>query len=120
MVIEYVYLTIIGVACGVLTGIIGDGAEVLVVPLLLFFHIFKDVKMAVGTSLAMLIPPVSLLAVIKYWKNKEVNVPYAAYLAIIFMIASYLSTNLGLKLKDSLIRKIYSVFLLTISILKIY
>ena len=111
MLYEYSMLTLIGGVTGLLAGVFGGGADVLIVPLLLFFKVFKDIKMAVGTSLAMLLPPVGILAVYSYYKKGSVNIPYAIYLAIVFTLFSMFSANWGLGLTDTVIQKGYAIFL---------
>lgn len=108
---DYFLLTIIGGLTGLLAGVVGGGADVLIVPFLLFFHVFRDIKLAIGTSLAMLLPPVGIWAVYKYYKKGYVNIPYALYLAVVFTGFSVLSAQKGLMLDKNLLRKGYSIFL---------
>ena len=65
---EIIWLTLIGTIVGVVGGILGGGADVLIVPLLLVFGISSNIKTAIGTSLAALLPPIGIFAVyqIKY------------------------------------------------------
>jgi uncharacterized membrane protein YfcA len=54
--------------------------------------------MAVGTSLATLLPPVGIFAVWNYYKKGDVNIWYALYLGIMFTLGSYLISKIGIKI----------------------
>ena len=60
---EILLLTLIGVIVGIVGGMLGGGADVLIVPLLLVFGISSNIKTAIGTSLAALLPPIGIFAV---------------------------------------------------------
>src|SRR5438105_9073638 len=76
-----------GCLIGVTSGLIGIGGGVLVVPLLVFFFHFTQ-QMAIGTSLAMLLPPIGVLAVFDFYRNGNVNLPFAILLACGFAIGA--------------------------------
>ena len=65
-------LLFIGGLTGVVASFVGGGAEILIVPLLIFFGIFKDYKTAVGTSLASLLLPIGIVAVYFYSKKNVI------------------------------------------------
>ena len=115
--LTYIYLTIIGLVSGLLAGIVGGGSDALIVPALVFFGIFNDYKTAVGTSLATLLPPVGIFAVYKYWKNGNVNIAYALYIALMFTIGSYFMSLIGIKMNKNKIRNIYAIFLIILGII---
>jgi len=112
---NYLKLTGIGLLSGGLGGIVGGGSDAVIVPLLVAAGVAANYKMAIGTSLATLLPPVGLFAVYKYWKSGDVNIPYALYLALMFTIGSYFMAKLGVKLNKSVSKKIYGVFLLVLA-----
>ena len=103
-------LTVIGIISGLAAGIIGAGAEVLIVPLLTIFGLLNSLKMRIGTSLFMLLPPIGLFAAIKYYKNGYVDIKAALYLSIIFTIFASVSANYSINLDHELIRKIFGLF----------
>jgi len=80
-------LLLCGCLIGIVSGLIGIGGGVLVIPLLVFFFHFNQ-QMAIGTSLAMLLPPIGILAVIDYYKHGNVNLPFAILLACGFAIGA--------------------------------
>ena len=110
---NYIYiigLTITGMISGLAAGLIGGGAEVLIVPLLTMFGILGSLKERIGTSLFMLLPPIGLLAAMRYYKNGYVDIKAGLYMAFLFMIFSYFSSIYSVKVDGELIRKIFGIF----------
>lgn len=116
MIIEYTKLTLIGLASGLLAGVVGGGSDALIVPLLVGSGLMTSFKMAVGTSLATLLPPVGIFAVWNYYKKGDVNIWYALYLGVMFTVGSYLMSKIGIKIDKSVTRKIYAIFLIGLGI----
>jgi uncharacterized protein len=85
---QVIGLVVIGVGIGMLSGMLGIGGGVLVIPLLVFFYRFTQ-QQAVGTSLAMLLPPIGIFAVISYHRAGYVNVTAAAVLAFFFALGAW-------------------------------
>ena len=110
---NYIYiigLTVTGIISGLAAGIIGAGAEVLVVPLLTIFGILGTLKMRIGTSLVMLLPPIGLFAAIKYYKHDLVDMKAGLYMAFLFMISAYISSQYSTGLDHELLKKIFGIF----------
>ena len=110
---NYVYilgLTITGIISGLSAGIIGAGAEVLIVPLLTLFGILNPLKMRIGTSLFMLLPPIGLFAAIKYYKKGFVDIKAALYMAIVFTIFASVSSEYSIHMDSDILRKIFGIF----------
>ncbi len=82
-------LVLIGLLIGTLSGIVGIGGGVLVIPALIFVFGFTQQK-ANGTSLAMLLPPIGILAVMNYAKAGNINWTFAGLLAFGFIFGAYL------------------------------
>ena len=74
-------------------------------------------KLAIGTSLATLLPPVGIFAVYNYYKKGDVNISYAFYLALMFTIGSYIMSFVGMNINKSLLRKVYAFFLICLGII---
>lgn len=110
-------LTIVGLLSGSLGALVGGGADVLIVPMMLMFSIFSNIKQAVGTSLLMLMPPVTIFAAYTYYKAGDVNVGYALYLAVLYAISSLVVARIGVNAPKELLKKGYSVFLVIIGIM---
>ena len=113
----YLGLVLIGSISGFIGGMLGGGSDVLIVPMLLYFGVFKNIKTAIGTSLAALIPPIGIFAVYQYWKQKELNIAYAMIIAVVFTIVSTFSAKIGIGQSKDTLKKIYAVFLIIVGII---
>ena len=116
MLAVYGKLTLIGLISGLLAGIVGGGSDAIIVPALVALQVTNNYKMAIGTSLATLLPPVGIFAVYNYYKNGDVNIRYALYLAAMFTVGSYLMSFVGMKINKNLSRKLYAFFLIVLGV----
>jgi uncharacterized protein len=111
-----VALLLVGLAIGIGGGMLGIGGGVLVIPALVV--LFKQPhQTAVGTSLAMLLPPIGVFAFLEYYRRGNANVPMAVWLAIGFAIGAYVGgrlVNTGM-IPTSALRLLFAFFLLYIA-----
>ena len=117
---SYAILTGIGLLSGGLGGIVGGGADAILVPLLVASGVVRDYKVAVGTSLATLLPPVGVFAVWNYHAAGDVKIWYSLWLALMFTIGSWVMAKLGVGLNKNLVKKIYACFLIGLAIVILY
>ena len=103
-------LTIVGSIVGIFGGLIGSGAEILIVPLLTVFGLLSNLKNRIGTSLFMILPPIGIFSAIKFYNNGYVNIPAALYLGLIFTIFSYFSSKYTISANEKIIRIIFGLF----------
>ena len=103
-------LTITGIIVGICAGMIGSGAEILVVPLLTLFGIFGSLKKRIGTSLFMILPPIGIFSAIKFYNHGYVDISAGLYLAVLFTIFSYFSTTYVVNFDTIILRKIFGIF----------
>lgn len=108
-------LLLVGLAAGLVSSMVGIGGGLIIVPSLVFFFALSQ-KLAQGTSLALLLPPVGLFAVINYYKAGYVDMKIAGVLIVSFMIGSYLGSKVALGLPDALLKKVFGAFLLLVSL----
>lgn len=111
-------LVLIGLVTGAVSGFLGLSGGVMLIPALVIF-IGLSQKDAIGTSLAVMLPPIGFFAAYNFYKAGHVNIKYALILAVMFMIGSYFTSKLAIKVPEQLLRKIFSIFLVLIAI-KIY
>ena len=116
---EIVQFIILGLLGGVMSGLLGIGGAIMIVPALVYIFGF-DQKMAQGTTLALLIPPVGLLGVWQYYNAGNVNLKVAGIMCIGMFIGAYLGGYLANQLSSDTLRKIFGVMLLLISIKMIF
>ena len=110
-----VILILIGLVTGALGGLFGIGGGIILVPALVFLTGFSSHE-AIGTSLAVMLPPIGLFAAYNYYKAGHVNIIYALILAVAFMIGSYFSSKFAVKIPENIIRKVFSIFIILVAI----
>jgi len=110
-----ILLILVGLAAGFLSGLIGIGGGIIIVPALVLFLGFSQ-KLAQGTSLGILLLPVGILAVLQYYKQGYLNVNYVAIIATAFILGSFLGSKLALSLSDEKMKKIFALVLLLIAV----
>ena len=110
-----VILLIVGLCAGVLSSMVGIGGGMVIVPSLVLIFGFSQ-KMAQGTSLAMLLPPIGILGVWVYHKNGNVHWSYAIILIISFILGSYIGAKWVQTMNTMTVKRIFAVFMIIISI----
>lgn len=104
-------LIIIGLAAGMLSGFIGVGGGVIVVPALVFFLGFSQHE-AQGTSLGLLTLPVVFLAAMNYYKQGHIDVKVVLIMCVAFLIGGWIGSKLSLSLPEATVKKIFGVILM--------
>ncbi|NMC41710.1 MAG: sulfite exporter TauE/SafE family protein [Bacteroidales bacterium] len=110
-----VILVIIGLFTGMLAGMLGIGGGLIVIPALMLFMGFSQ-HAAQGTSLAMMLPPIGIVAAWNYYKAGHVDIKIALILAAAFIIGSLFGSKLAVGMSENLLKKIFSVFLILVAI----
>lgn len=104
-------LIIIGLAAGVLSGMVGVGGGIIVVPALVIFLGFSQ-HQAQGTSLGLLLLPVGILAVMNYYNKGYIDIKVVAIMSIAFVLGGWLGSKLSLSLPQDIVKKIFAIVLL--------
>ena len=107
-------LVIIGIMAGILSGLVGVGGGVVMVPMLVLFLGFSQ-HQAQGTSLAVLVVPVTAIAVYNYYKEGYIDWRYAAIIAVFFVIGGYFGSKLAINIDQKMLKRIFGVVLLVIA-----
>ncbi len=107
-------LLIVGVAAGVLSGLVGIGGGLIIVPALIFFLGFSQ-KLAQGTSLGILLLPIGVLAVLQYYKAGYVDIKTVWLVALGFLAGGYFGSRIALSLPQDTLKKIFAIVLLLIA-----
>ncbi|PQJ12010.1 permease [Flavipsychrobacter stenotrophus] len=108
-------LIFIGLTAGILSGMIGLGGGVVMIPMMVMM-LAMDQKMAQGTSIAIMLPPIGILAVYNYYKEGYVNIKFAAVIAAAFIIGGFFGSKLAIALPAELVKKIFAVLLVAIAV----
>ena len=110
-----IILLAIGLVTGMMSGMLGIGGAIILIPALAFFMGFSQ-QMAQGTSLAVMLPPVGILATYNYWKAGHVNIKFALILACAFLIGSYFGSKWAINIPQNVLKKIFGVLLLAVAV----
>lgn len=108
---ETIILLLIGLAAGLISGVLGIGGGIIIIPMLVGFLGYTQ-KEAQGTSLGLLLLPIGILAVMNYYKAGYVNLKAVGIMIITFVIGSYLSSLYAITLPEGVLKKIFAVFLM--------
>ncbi len=110
---------LLGLAAGVLSGLVGIGGGVLIVPALVFLFGFSQ-QQAQGTTLALLVPPIGILAAWTYYKHGFVDIRVAAIIASGFIIGSLFGARFATGISNDILGKLFGIFLVLIGVKMIF
>ncbi len=105
---------ILGLIAGILSGIIGIGGGIIIIPALVYIFGLSQ-QTAQGTTLALLIPPVGIFAAWAYYKQGYVDVKIAGLICIGFIIGGLIGGQIGTQLPTKLITRIFGAALFLVS-----
>ena len=108
-------LLAIGLFAGVASGFVGVGGGLILVPAKMVF-LGLGQHAAQGTSLAMMLPPVGILAVMQYHKAGEVHWAFAAVLCITFVVGAWGGSKLSLRLSEGWVKLVFGLVMLYASV----
>lgn len=107
-------LIIIGILAGVLSGLVGVGGGVIMVPLMVLFFGMTQ-HQAQGTSLAVLAVPVTAVAVYNYYQEGHINIKFALIIAVFFVLGSIIGSKFAISLDQKTLKKIFAIILIVIA-----
>jgi len=110
-----IILLCIGLMAGMLSGLVGVGGGIIIVPALIYFMSMSQHE-AQGTSLAVLLLPVGIFAVMNYYKAGYVDVKTTLIIASTFVIGGFIGSKIAISIDQNLIKKIFGVFLLLVAL----
>lgn len=110
-----VLLLLIGLAAGMLSGLVGVGGGIIIVPALMYFLKF-DQHQAQGTSLGLLLMPVGILAVMNYYKKGYLDIKVVAIMCVAFVIGAFLGSKVSLAISQEKLKKVFGILLLFVAI----
>lgn len=112
-------LILLGLIAGAFSGLIGIGGGTIIVPALVLLFGFSQ-HMAQGTTLALLIPPIGLLAVLTYYKAGFVDLQTAGLICLGFFFGGFLGARFATGLSNVMLERIFGFALLLISLKMIF
>ncbi|MDD5506171.1 MAG: TSUP family transporter [Candidatus Omnitrophica bacterium] len=109
----------LGVIAGIFGGMFGIGGGSILIPALVYFFGLTQ-HQAQGTSLAVMIPPIGLLAAMRYYYSGNVKLSMAAFICIGFFVGGLLGAQFIQGVSDALLKRMFGVFLFLISLRMIF
>ncbi|WP_342747855.1 sulfite exporter TauE/SafE family protein [Flavobacterium magnum] len=109
----FLVLICIGLIAGMLSGLIGIGGGIIIVPMLLIIGLTQ--QQAQGTSLAVMLPPIAFLAVLNYHQAGQINWKYAIIISLCFIIGSYFGSKIAITIDQKMLKRIFGVVLLIVA-----
>jgi uncharacterized protein len=110
---DILLLALIGIFAGFVSGMMGVGGAIIMVPALVFIFGMSQHN-AQGTSLAVLLFPIGILGVMNYYKKGYVNFKFALILILAFVVGSYFGSLLSVNIPEKMLKKIFAVLILII------
>jgi len=107
-------LVLVGLAAGVLSGLVGVGGGIIIVPALVYILGFSQHE-AQGTSLGLLLLPVGIFAVLNYYKQGYIDMKVVAIMCVAFVIGGWVGSKVSLSLPQETVKKIFAVLMLLIA-----
>ncbi len=117
--VSVVLLLLIGLASGIASGLFGIGGGLLIVPALVYLAGFSQHR-ATGTSLAILLLPVGLAAVVEYYRQGDVDLRAAAIIAVAIFFGGWIGAVLANRLSGANLRLVFGGFLVCLGLSLIY
>ena len=106
-----VVLVLIGLLAGILSGFVGVGGGLIIVPALVYIMGLSQHE-AQGTSLGVLLLPVGILAVVNYYKAGALDIRYALIIALAFVLGGYFGSKWSLVLSETVVRRVFGAIML--------
>lgn len=110
-----VLLTAIGLCAGILGGMVGLGGGIIIIPGLIML-LGMTQKGAQGTSVAIMLPPIGVLAAWNYYKAGYVNIKFALVIAVAFILGGWLGSKIAIALPDVVMKKIFAVIMIVVAV----
>lgn len=105
----------IGFFAGILSGILGIGGGIVMIPALVYILGYSQ-HLAQGTTLAAMVLPIGFFAAWQYYKNGFVDISVAILIALGFVAGGYLGAKVAVSIDAGSLKKVFGAALLFISI----
>ncbi|CAG5077019.1 sulfite exporter TauE/SafE family protein [Parvicella tangerina] len=108
----------IGLAAGILSGFVGVGGGVIIIPALIYFLGYNQLQ-AQGMSLTLMLPPIGVLAFYNYYQKGHIDkmgIISASIMAVLFIIGGFVGSKLALKIPVNVVKLLFGLLMLYVSI----
>ena len=115
MTMQIIVFVLLGVTAGIFSGVLGIGGGIIIVPALaLLFGMSQH--QAQGTTLALMVPPIGLLAAMVYYKQGNVDLKAAAFICAGFFIGGLIGARAAAHIDDALLSKVFGIVMMIVAV----
>ena len=112
----WVEVVLLGLAAGILVGLMGIGGGVVVVPAMVYL-LGMDQHVSQGTSLLLQLPPVGIGALYLYWRKGRVDLPAGLVCAAGFLLGGYFGSVAAIQMSSNRLRGLFGLFQIAAAVL---
>lgn len=116
---EIFILLTIGLVAGLLSGMVGIGGGIVIVPVLVYFIGFTQ-QQAQGTTLFMFLLPIGILGVFNYYKAGYIDWKVACIMASTFVVGSFFGSKIAIALDQATVKKIFGAIIIALGIKMVF
>ncbi|MBN8691739.1 MAG: sulfite exporter TauE/SafE family protein [Bacteroidetes bacterium] len=116
---DILILLLVGLLAGILSGMVGIGGGIIIVPVLVYFLQFSQHK-AQGTTLFMFLLPIGILGVMNYYKAGYVDFKTAIIIGSTFVIGSYFGSKWSISLDQKTVKQIFGVIIVLLGLKMVF
>ena len=117
--VNIILYLLLGLSAGIISGLIGIGGGIIIVPALVYLFGLTQ-HQAQGTTLALLVPPIGLLAAWTYYKHGYVNLTIAGFVCLGFFVGGLLGAKIAVGLSNVILRRVFGFALLLVGLYMIF
>ncbi len=112
-------LLCVGLLAGMLSGLVGIGGGIVIVPALVYFLGYSQ-HQAQGTVLFMFLMPIGILGVYNYYQEGHIEWKTALIMASTFVVGSYFGSKISISIDQTTLKKVFGVIILLLSLKMIF
>lgn len=112
---HFIIIAIIGLAAGLLGGLLGLGGAIIMIPAMVMFLGYSQ-QTAQGTALIMMVLPVGALAAYQYYENGYVEMKAALIMAVFFFVGGYFGARFATHIPQEILKKLFAVMLIILAV----
>jgi hypothetical protein len=106
---------LLGLVAGILSGILGIGGGIILIPAMVFLFGMSQ-HQAQGTTLALMVPPIGLLAAWAYYKQGFVDLKMAGFICLGFFVGGLLGAKFAVEIPEPILKKVFGIVMLGVSL----
>lgn len=105
----------LGLIAGIASGILGIGGGTILIPAMVFLFGLTQ-HQAQGTTLALMVPPIGLLAALRYYQSGNVKLGMAAFICLGFFVGGLIGANMVQNVPELFLKRLFGAFLLIVAV----